>query len=54
MPKLKMEIHDRERSKEAKANLAKKLGMVQVEFIKDADFFKGATSDEFVFSKVFS
>lgn len=27
--------------------------MVQVELIKDADFFKGRTSDEFVFSKVF-
>ena len=39
---------------EASHRLAKKLGMVQVEFIKDADFFKGATSDEFVFSKVFS
>lgn len=33
--------------------LAKRLGMTQVDFIKDADFFKGATSDEFVFSKVF-
>lgn len=39
---------------EASHRLAKKLGMVQVELIKDADFFKGATSDEFVFSKVFS
>jgi RimJ/RimL family protein N-acetyltransferase len=37
----------------ASHRLAQKLGMVQVEFIKDADFFKGATSDEFVFSKVF-
>ncbi len=37
----------------ASHRLAKKLGMVQVEFIKDADFFKGANSDEFVFSKVF-
>ena len=32
--------------------LSKKPGMVQVELIKDADFFKGAASDEFVFSKV--
>jgi ribosomal-protein-alanine N-acetyltransferase len=38
----------------ASHHLAQKLGMVQVEFIKDADFFKGATSDEFVFSKVFT
>ncbi len=37
----------------ASHKLAKKLGMSQVEFIMDADFFKGATSDEFVFSKVF-
>lgn len=37
---------------EASHRLAKKLGMTQVEFIKDADFFKGTTSDEFVFSKV--
>ena len=36
---------------EASHRLAKKLGMVQVEFIKDADFFKGTKSDEFVFSK---
>ena len=34
----------------ASHRLAKKLGMTQVDFIKDADFFKGATSDEFVFS----
>jgi RimJ/RimL family protein N-acetyltransferase len=32
--------------------LAQQLGMVQVEMIKDADFFKGATSDEFVFAKL--
>jgi len=36
----------------ASHQLAKKLGMVQIGLIKDADFFKGATSDEFVFSKV--
>ena len=35
----------------ASHQLAQKLGMVQVEFIKDADFFKGTTSDEFVFSR---
>jgi RimJ/RimL family protein N-acetyltransferase len=29
--------------------LAKKLGMTQIELIKDADFFKGASSDEYVF-----
>ncbi|MDD4974519.1 MAG: GNAT family N-acetyltransferase [Bacteriovorax sp.] len=33
--------------------LAKKLGMLEIEFIKDADFFKGSSSDEFVFSKMF-
>ncbi len=33
--------------------LAKKLGMVQIEVLKNADFFKGAASDEFVFSKKF-
>jgi len=33
----------------ASHRLAEKLGMTQVEVIKDADFFKGATSDEFVF-----
>ncbi len=38
---------------EASHRLAQKLGMVQVELIKDANFFKGRTSDEFVFSKVF-
>lgn len=37
----------------ASHQLAKRLGMNQVEFIKDADFFKGATSDEYVFSRVF-
>lgn len=30
--------------------LAKKLGMVHIETIKDADFFKGEASDEYVFS----
>ena len=34
--------------------LARKLGMEQVETIKDADFFKGETSDEYVFSKKLS
>ena len=38
---------------EASHRLAKKLGMIQVELIKNADFFKGTNSDEFVFSKVF-
>lgn len=38
---------------EASHRLAQKLGMIQVELIKDADFFKGSSSDEFVFSKVF-
>lgn len=38
---------------EASHRLAKKLGMAQVELIKNAEFFKGASSDEFVFSKVF-
>jgi len=33
--------------------LARKLGMKQVEFIKGADFFKGTSSDEYVFSIVF-
>jgi RimJ/RimL family protein N-acetyltransferase len=37
----------------ASHRLAAKLGMAQVGFIKGADFFKGARSDEFVFSKVF-
>lgn len=36
----------------ASHRVATKLGMVQVDYIKDADFFKGSTSDEFVFSKV--
>lgn len=35
----------------ASHRLAQKLGMVNVETIKDADFFKGATSDEFVFAR---
>lgn len=34
----------------ASHRLAARLGMKQVEFIKDADFFKGATSDEYVFA----
>ena len=34
---------------EASVCLVKKLGMVQVELIKNADHFKGADSDEFVF-----
>jgi ribosomal-protein-alanine N-acetyltransferase len=38
---------------EASHRLAKKIGMIQVGIIKDADFFKGSTSDEFVFSKKF-
>lgn len=38
---------------EASHRLARRLGMVQVDFIKDADFFKGTSSDEYVFSKVF-
>jgi RimJ/RimL family protein N-acetyltransferase len=36
----------------ASHRLAQKMGMTQVELIKDADSFKGSTSDEFVFSKV--
>lgn len=35
----------------ASHRLAEKLGIQQIGFLKDADFFKGATSDEFVFSK---
>jgi ribosomal-protein-alanine N-acetyltransferase len=35
----------------ASHRLAEKVGMVRVDFIKDADFFKGAPSDEFVFAK---
>lgn len=38
---------------EASHRLARKMGMIQVGFIQDADFFKGTTSDEFVFSKKF-
>jgi len=38
---------------EASHRLVERLGMVKVETIKDADFFKGKPSDEFVFSKVF-
>lgn len=34
----------------ASLRLAQKLGMVEIDFIKDADFFKGETSDECVFS----
>lgn len=37
----------------ASHQLAKKLGMVQVDFIKDADTFKGESSDEFIFSRKF-
>jgi RimJ/RimL family protein N-acetyltransferase len=37
----------------ASHKLAEKLGMVRIDTVKDADFFKGETSDEFVFSKVF-
>ncbi len=37
----------------ASHQLAKKMGMICVDTLKEADFFKGATSDEFVFSKVF-
>ena len=35
----------------ASHRLAQKLGMVHVETIKDADSFKGATSDEYVYAK---
>ena len=35
----------------ASHRLAEKLGMVKVDLIKDADFFKGSSSDEYVFSK---
>lgn len=38
---------------EASHRLVEKLGMVKIETIKDADFFKGKSSDEFVFSKIF-
>jgi [ribosomal protein S5]-alanine N-acetyltransferase len=36
----------------ASHRVAEKLGMVQIEFIKDADHFKGSSSDEFVYSKL--
>lgn len=36
---------------EPSIRLVKKLGMNQVGFVENADFFKGASSDEFVFSK---
>ena len=39
---------------EASHRLAAKLGMARVDFVKDADFFRGATSDEFVFAKRFT
>ncbi len=35
----------------ASHHVARKMGMTQIEIIKDADFFKGTTSDEFVFSR---
>lgn len=35
---------------EASIRLVTKLGMRQVDFLKDADYFKGATSDEVVYS----
>ncbi len=35
----------------ASHRLAQKMGMVQIEVIKNADSFKGSTSDEFIFSK---
>jgi ribosomal-protein-alanine N-acetyltransferase len=35
----------------ASHKLAERLGMKIIETIKDADFFKGSTSDEFVFAK---
>jgi ribosomal-protein-alanine N-acetyltransferase len=37
----------------ASHRLAEKLGMTQIDVIKDADFFKGASSDEFVFMRKF-
>jgi ribosomal-protein-alanine N-acetyltransferase len=37
----------------ASHQLALKMGMKQVDRIQNADFFKGSSSDEFVFSKVF-
>ena len=39
---------------EASHALAKKLGMSQIDCIKNAAFFKGKSSDEFVFSKTLS
>lgn len=36
----------------ASQNLAKKLGMVQIDFIEDADRFGGSMSDEYVYSKI--
>lgn len=36
----------------ASHRLAQRLGLVQVAVVRDADFFKGATSDEFVFARV--
>lgn len=36
---------------EASHRLAKKMGMIQIELIKNADSFKGSSSDEYVFSK---
>ena len=38
---------------EASHRVAKKLGMTQVDLLKNADFFKGSSSDEYVFSKIF-
>jgi len=38
----------------ASIKLVKKLGMKQVEIIKDADYFKGESSDEYVFERVFN
>ena len=35
----------------ASHRLAERMGMQVIETIKDADFFKGSTSDEFVFAK---
>lgn len=37
----------------ASHHLAKKMGMTQIEVIKNVDFFKGAASDEYVFSRKF-
>ena len=37
----------------ASHHLARSLGMTQVGLIKSADYFKGSSSDEFVFSKVY-